>query len=248
MSHVVSGINAIKEHLRQDRGIVKIFVARGRKLERLTEVLDLAKEKGIPISYEERGYLDKISTDPSHQGLIGVLREYHYFSIQDLVKGALSMRGSGLLLVADHITDIGNLGSLIRTGEFFGAQGLILPRERSAAITEKVHKTSAGGSAYLPVARVVNIARTLRELADQGLWIIGAAGESTTSIYEFDWNRDLVLVLGSEEKGLTRVVRDQCHQLVSIPRFGHLDSLNLSVAGGIILSEIVRQRTRGCSS
>lgn len=148
----------------------------------------------------------------------------------------------GLLLVADHITDPGNLGSLIRTAEFFGAHGLILPRDRSASITETVHKRSAGGTAYLPVARVVNLARTLGQLASEGLWLVGAEGKSKTSIYNIDWDRDLVLVLGSEGKGLSKVVRDQCHHLVSIPRLGHLDSLNVSIAAGIILSEIVRKR------
>jgi 23S rRNA (guanosine2251-2'-O)-methyltransferase len=118
-----------------------------------------------------------------------------------------------------------------------------LPKDRSASVTDTVHKRSAGGSAYLPISRVVNLARTLGHLADKkGLWIIGAAGESKTNIYEFDWNRDLVLVLGSEDKGLSKVIKDQCHHLVSIPRLGHLNSLNVSVAAGIILSEIVRQR------
>jgi 23S rRNA (guanosine2251-2'-O)-methyltransferase len=130
----------------------------------------------------------------------------------------------------------------VRTAVFFGVQGLILPVDRSASVTDAVHRISAGGSAFLPVARVVNMARTLKQLADQGFWVVGAAGESPTSIYEFDWNRNLILVLGSEDKGLSRIVRNQCHHLVSIPSFGHLDSLNVSVAGGVILSEIVKQR------
>jgi 23S rRNA (guanosine2251-2'-O)-methyltransferase len=207
------------------------------------EILGMAREKRIPVRFKDRLYLDKISSESSHQGIIAILSNYSYFHLEDLMKIGLDSQKKGLLLVADHITDIGNLGSLIRTAEFFGVQGLILPKDRSASVTDTVHKRSAGGSAYLPISRVVNLARTLGHLADKkGLWIIGAAGESKTNIYEFDWNRDLVLVLGSEDKGLSKVIKDQCHHLVSIPRLGHLNSLNVSVAAGIILSEIVRQR------
>jgi 23S rRNA (guanosine2251-2'-O)-methyltransferase len=242
LPQVISGINAVKENLREGKGIAELLVSRGRKIERLREILDMAREKGIPIRFKERPYLNKISSDLCHQGVIAILSNYSYFPLEDLIKGALVGKDKGLLLVADHITDTGNLGSLIRTAEFFGAQGLILPRDRSASITGTVHKRSAGGSAYLPVVRVVNLARTLKHLKDEGLWIVGAEVEGKTNIYEFDWNRDLVLVFGSEGKGLSRVVKDRCHHLVSIPRFGHLNSLNVSVAAGIILSEIARQR------
>ncbi len=242
MPQVISGINAIKENLREGKGIAELLVSRGRKVERLREILDMAREKRIPIRFKERLYLDKISSDFCHQGVIAILSNYTYFPLEDLIRDALVDERRGLLLVADHITDTGNLGSLIRTAEFFGVQGLILPRDRSASITDSVHKRSAGGSAYLPVARVVNLARALKQLQDEGLWIVGAVGGSKTSIYGFDWKRDLVLVLGSEGKGLSKVVRDRCHHLVSIPKLGHLNSLNVSVAAGIILSEIVRQR------
>ena len=242
MINIISGINAIKENLRQGRGIVELLVAKGRRIERMREILDIARGKGIPIKYRDRIYLDKISAGFSHQGVVAIVNNYSYFHLEDLTKIALDSDNKGLLLVADHITDAGNLGSLIRTAEFFGVQGLILPRDRSASVTETVHKRSAGGTAYLPVARVVNLARALEQLAGEGLWIVGATGESKTSIYEFDWKRNLVLVLGSEGKGLSRVVRDQCHHLVSIPGLGHLNSLNVSVAGGTIFSEIVRQR------
>jgi 23S rRNA (guanosine2251-2'-O)-methyltransferase len=238
----ISGINAVKENLREGRGIVELFVAKGRRIERMREILDIAREKGIPIRYRDRTYLDRISHSFSHQGVVAIVSNYSYFHLEDLIKIALDSEEKGLLLVADHISDTGNLGSLIRTAEFFGVQGLILPRDRSASVTESVHKRSAGATAYLPVARVVNVARSLEQLAGEGLWIVGATEESKTSIYGFDWKRDLVLVLGSEGRGLSKVVRDQCHHLVSIPGLGHLNSLNVSVAGGTILSEIVRQR------
>jgi len=242
LAQVIFGINAVKETLREGKEIAEVLVSRQRNVERLTEILDLAKEKKIPIRFKDRLYLDKLSPGSSHQGVIAILRNYSYLRLDDLIKGARANKSKGLLLVADHITDAGNLGSLIRTAEFFGVHGLILPRDRSASITDTVHKRSAGGSAYLRVARVTNLARALKQLDDEGLWIVGAAGDGKANIYEFDWNRDLALVVGSEGKGLSNVVRDRCHHLVSIPRLGHLNSLNVSVATGIILSEIVRQR------
>ena len=242
LPQVISGINAVKENLRKSEGIVELFIAKGKKIERLQEILDIATQKKIPIRFKDRLYLDKISSISSHQGVIAILNTYKYLYFNDLIERAVSDKNKGLLIAADHITDTGNLGSLIRTAEFFGVQGLILPKDRSASITDAVHKRSAGGSAYLPVTKVVNLVRALKQVANENFWVIGAAGESGTNIYEFDWNRDLVLVMGNERKGLSRVVKDQCHHLVSIPRLGNLASLNVSVATGIILSEIVRQR------
>jgi len=242
LPQVVFGINAVKENLRYGKGIVELLIAKGKKIERLREILDIATKKKIPVRFKDRLYLDKISPDFSHQGIIAIVSKYNYLHLDDLVERAIANKSNGLLIATDHITDTGNLGSLIRTAEFFGVQGLILPKDRSASITDAVHKRSAGGSAYLPVAKVVNLVRALKQLADEKFWIIGAAGESSTNIYEFDWNRNLVLVLGNEGKGLSRVVKEQCHHLVSIPRLGKLASLNVSVAAGIILSEIARQR------
>jgi 23S rRNA (guanosine2251-2'-O)-methyltransferase len=243
LSQPVCGINAITEVLREGRGIIEIFIARGKKSARLQEILDIALQRKIPISFKHRAYLDNLSSSiSSHQGIIAMVADYRYIHVDDLMKHAVAAGNRGLLVAADHITDTGNLGSLIRTAEFFGVQGLILPRDRSAFITDAVYKRSAGGSAYLPVAKVVNLARILKQLADRNIWIVGAAGESSTNIYEFDWNRNLALVVGNESKGLSKIVRNQCHELVSIPPLGKLTSLNVSVAAGIILSEIVRQR------
>jgi 23S rRNA (guanosine2251-2'-O)-methyltransferase len=242
VAHVIYGINAVKEALKQDLHIVELFISRGRKIAGVREILDLARENNIPIKFKERISLDKLSPSPFHQGVVAIPGNYAYRTIQDLAETSLSQSPNGILLAADHITDPGNLGSLIRTGAFFGVHGLILPKDRSASITDTVHKRSAGGTACLPVARIINLAQTLRQLADKGLWVVGAEGGSATSIYAFDWRRDLVLVLGSEDRGISKVVRNQCHQIVSIPQFGRLNSLNVSVAAGIILSEIVRQR------
>jgi 23S rRNA (guanosine2251-2'-O)-methyltransferase len=243
LSQVICGINAVAETLRKSKEILEIFVARGRRIERTREILELARARAVPIRFKERIYLDRLSQGTSHQGVVAVLGGYAYCTLDKLLEIALSQRSKGLLVAADHIIDPGNLGSLIRTAEFFGAQGLIIPKDRSASITDTVHKRSAGGTAYLPVARVVNLERALRRLTDEGFWVVGAEGQGTTSIYRFDWDTHVIIVLGSEAKGLSRIVRDRCHHLVRIPRFGHLESLNVSVAAGIILYEITRQRS-----
>lgn len=151
-------------------------------------------------------------------------------------------KDAGLILIADHITDEGNLGAIIRSAVFFGANGLILPKDRSAGITETVKKRSSGAYMHLPISRIVNIGRTLDILDQNGFWIIGTDEKADESIYDFDWQRNVALVLGNEERGLSQVARKRCHQIVKIPSFGSLSTLNVSVSGGVILSEIIRQR------
>jgi len=242
LAQTIYGINGVIEALRQGMGIVELFVARGKKIGRLREILDLARDRDIPIQFKDRVHLNNISNTSSHQGIVAVVGSYSYSTVEKLMDIAFSQKSKALLVVADHIMDPGNLGSLIRTADFFGAQGLVIPKDRAAPITDIVHKRSAGGTAYLPVAQVVNLARVLEKMADGGLWIVGAEGTAETPVCTFDWDRQAALVLGSEGKGLSRIVKDRCHQLVRIPRLGHLESLNVSVAAGIILYEIGKQR------
>jgi 23S rRNA (guanosine2251-2'-O)-methyltransferase len=174
--------------------------------------------------------------------VVGITQPFAYADLQEVLRHSLQAGPSALLLAADHITDPGNLGALIRTAAFFGVHGLILPRDRSAGVTAATLKRASGTHHQLPVAQVTNLGRTLDELSKNGFWIIGAAGEADLSIYDFDWDRPVVLVLGGEQKGISPSIRKRCHQLVGIPSPGRVESLNLSVAGGTILSEICRQR------
>ena len=187
--------------------------------------------------------MDHLLPGVAHQGIIAFAQSFNYVDLNQIIRTSLNVSGQALIVAADHITDEGNLGALIRTAAFFKAHGLVLPRNRSAKVTGRVLKRSAGSSVHLPVTRVVNLGRALDVFNKKGFWIIGAAGEGSESIYRFDWNRDLILVLGSEDRGLSRSVRSRCHQIVSIPSYGDLGSLNISVAGGIILAEIIRQRS-----
>jgi 23S rRNA (guanosine2251-2'-O)-methyltransferase len=183
--------------------------------------------------------------DTSHQGILALAEKFVYTDLDHIISISLRDADKALLIALDHITDEGNLGSLIRTAEFFGAHGLIIPKDRSAGVTSNVLKRSSGACVYLPITRVVNMVRTLGLLEKKGFWIIGTSGKGTKSITRFDWNRDLVLILGNEQRGLSRSVLKYCHQVVNIPSWGNVESLNVAVAGGVILSEISRQRNTG---
>jgi 23S rRNA (guanosine2251-2'-O)-methyltransferase len=178
----------------------------------------------------------------SHQGIAAFVEPFAYTDLDRLCKGPFFSDRGGLLLVADHITDEGNLGALMRTAAFFRVDGLIIPKNRSARVSAAVQKRAAGATAHIPVARVVNLGRCLDFLESKGFWIIGTASDGPVSIFRFEWDRSVALILGNEQQGLSRPVRRRCHQVVKIPSGGAVDSLNVAVAGGVVLSEILRQR------
>jgi len=243
----IPGFHAVRETLKDQKSpLQEIWITKGKTSARTEEILTLATAKNIPVCFKQESYLSDMFDKISHQGIVGVLSAFAYAEWQQVLRHSLQEGASALLLAADHITDPGNLGALIRTAAFFGAHGLILPKDRSAGITAAALKRASGAHVKLPVVRVTNLGRALDELSEKGLWIIGAAGEAALSIYDFDWKRPLVLVLGSEQKGLSPSIRKRCHQRVGIPSPGGVESLNISVAGGAILSEIYRQRARIC--
>ena len=240
---LIPGFHGVRETLIQGRvGIREIWIATGKKPGRIRDILRIAKEHDIPISFKEASELSRLLPDVAHQGIVAVAEDFAYADLDHIIEASLQGGGHAILIVADHITDEGNLGALIRTAAFFGVHGLIIPGDRSARVSARILKRSSGGYLHLPIAKVVNIGRTLDLLKKKGFWIIGAAGEASTSIYRFDWGRDLALVLGNEKSGLSRPARKRCDEIVSIPSLGPVESLNVSVSGGIILSEIVRQR------
>jgi len=240
---LIPGFHAVRETLGQEKSpIQEIWIAEGKRSARTEEILRLATARNISIYFKQQSYLSELFENISHQGIVGVTKAFAYSDFQQVLHHSLQKGPSALLLAADHITDPGNLGALIRTAAFFGAHGLVLPKDRSAGITAATLKRASGTHLQLPVAQVTNLGRTLDELSKNGFWIIGAAGEASMSIYDFDWKRPVALVLGSEQKGISPSIRKRCHQLVGIPSPGGVESLNISVAGGAILSEICRQR------
>ncbi|MFO7784705.1 MAG: 23S rRNA (guanosine(2251)-2'-O)-methyltransferase RlmB [Thermodesulfobacteriota bacterium] len=247
--HLVPGFHAVLEALsRRDRPVMEVLVSADRRSKRVRGVLDLAEKHKVPVRFIRPEALAARLPETPHQGVAAVVRAPAYVDLEDILQAIRNAPGRGLLLAADHITDQGNLGALIRTAAFFGVSGLVIPKDRSAGLGEAVAKRSAGASLFLPVAREVNLARALDRLNQEGFWVIGAAGEAGMDAYTFDWDRDTVLVVGSEDRGLAPNVRAHCHELVSIPGSGMVESLNVAVAAGAVLSEITRQRMRAGST
>jgi 23S rRNA (guanosine2251-2'-O)-methyltransferase len=239
----IPGLHAVRETLQKGRDRINaIWVREGRRGDRIAEIIRLSKERGIPLLVKSSLDFDEIAPKVNHQGVLAFCDAFPYAELEGLHQISGTGPNTGLLVAADHITDEGNLGALIRTCAFFGVHGLILPKDRSAQVTGKVIKRSAGTHLHMSIARVVNLGRALDSLSRRGFWIIGAAGESPLSLFEFDWIRDIVLVFGNEGMGLSPSIRKKCHELIRIPGSGTVDSLNVSVAAGIILSEVLRQR------
>jgi 23S rRNA (guanosine2251-2'-O)-methyltransferase len=223
--------------------IRELWIAEDKRSPRIREIVRLAEDRNIPISYRSVSRLSRLLPETAHQGVVAWTESFVYSELDQVMEPETFPSGNSLLIAADHITDEGNLGALVRTAAFFGSEGLILPKDRSARMTPQVLKRSSGGYLHLAVVSVVNLGRALDLLKKGGFWVIGASGDGPESIYRFDWRRNLVLVLGSEQKGLSRSVRERCDQVVRIPRPGDVESLNVAVAAGIILSEIFRQRS-----
>ena len=231
------------EALKHDSGNVgKVVVIPGRAGGRLCKILNLVTKKGIPVEFKDRTYLDKLAGNKSHQGIVGLCRTFTYASVDEVVAHRHESFKNDLILVLDRITDPQNLGSLIRTAYCCGANGVVIPEKRAASVTGTVMKASAGAAQHIPIAMVTNLSRTIEYLKKRGFWIYGADAHYGKEIYNHDFDGHIVLVMGSEGKGMEQLIRRSCDFLVSIPLMGIVDSLNVSVAAGIIMHEILRKR------
>lgn len=240
---VIYGIHPSIEALRSGRDeIERIFLARGRRGPDVKKIWDLAAEKKIPVELGEREYLDSLTEGSTHQGVVCQCKPFAYHSLDEVLEGCRNSLNDSLLLILDCIVDPQNLGSLIRTGHCFGVAGIIIPEKRSASVTPSVIKASAGAAHHIPIAKVVNIARTVDYLKERGFWIYGADVSCEADIRALDYEGPICLIMGSEKKGIRPLVKKKCDFLISIPMRGHFDSLNVSVAGGIILHEINRRK------
>jgi 23S rRNA (guanosine2251-2'-O)-methyltransferase len=238
---LIYGINPLLEALKgNDRVVKTLVVATGRGGEPIRKILNLAKIAGIPVEFKDRDYLDKQTGGRSHQGVIGFSEEFAYTSVDDIIANRHGESKNDLILVLDGITDPQNLGSLIRTAHCFGANGVIIPKDRSASVTAAVIKVSAGAAGYIPIAMEVNLSQTIEYLKGKGFWIYGADAEKGQNMKTMDYGEHVVVVMGSEGKGIRPLISKKCDFSISIPMKGKIDSLNVSVAAGIILYEISR--------
>ncbi|MGD9158669.1 MAG: 23S rRNA (guanosine(2251)-2'-O)-methyltransferase RlmB [Desulfobacteraceae bacterium] len=238
----IPGIHSVKECIGNNRGsILELWMARGKTSARIKEIIGLAQKQRIPIFEKDSSVLDSVLPGTNHQGIAALIESFEYTDFNTLVNSSGKTKGRTLFIAVDHITDEGNLGAILRTAAFFGVHGIILPKDRSAKVSGGVIKMSSGGYAHVPVSLVVNLGRAIDTLNEAGFWIIGTSGTVKETIYEFDWRGNILLVLGNEEKGVSPSILKRCHQILKIPSNGSIDALNVSVATGIILSEITRQ-------
>jgi len=236
----IAGRNAVGEALRAGRPLDSVWVAKGDRSGSVPALLALCRERGVPVKEVDPRKLDA-ACGPNHQGIAAVAACKEYATLEDLLKLAEDRGEPPFLVICDELEDPHNLGAVIRTAEAAGCHGVIVPKRRSAGLTSAVYKTSAGAVEYLPVARVANIADTLRELKKRNIWIYGLelGGEDYTKV---DYRGGAAVVVGSEGRGLSRLAREGCDRIVSLPMKGKIGSLNASVACGILLYEIARGR------
>lgn len=239
---VIYGINPLLEALKDHNRIVKkLVIAKGRGGEGVRKILDLAGKTGIPFEFKDRDYLNGQTGEGSHQGVMGFCDDFAYADMDDVIANRHKDFRYDLILILDGVTDPQNLGSLIRTAHCFGVNGVIIPKDRSASVTAAVMKASSGTAGYTPVAMEVNLSGAIEYLKSKGFWIYGAdAGNGRGSVPAPDYRGHIAVVMGSEGKGLRPLIRKNCDFLLSIPMKGKIDSLNVSVAAGIILHEILR--------
>ena len=240
---LIEGRNALTEALKSGRAIDKVYVADGSTDRSLARLTALAKEAGAVIVPTDRRKLDQMSPTGAHLGVIAAVAAHDYASVDDILALAESRGEPPLIVICDELSDPHNLGAILRTAECAGAHGVIIPKRRSVGLTAVVAKTSAGAVEYLPVARVSNVHQTILALRDRGVWVYGTAADADSGLYRTDLTGPSAIVIGNEGEGMSKLVRESCDVLVSIPLMGKISSLNASAAAAVMLYEALRQRT-----
>ena len=237
----LEGRNAVIEAFRAGKTIDKLFVLEHCQEGSMNTIIREAKKKDTIINYVKKERLDQMSETGKHQGVIAYVAAYDYATVDDILERAREKDEQPFIIVLDNIEDPHNLGAIIRTANLAGAHGVIISKHRAAGLTATVAKASAGAINYTPVAKVTNIAKTIEKLKDQGLWFV-CADMGGTRMYDLDLKGPIGLVIGNEGDGVRRLVKEKCDFIASVPMFGDIDSLNASVATGVLAYEIVRQR------
>ncbi|KMN43693.1 MULTISPECIES: 23S rRNA (guanosine(2251)-2'-O)-methyltransferase RlmB [Bacillus] len=240
-SEYIIGRNPVIEALRSGRDINKIWIAEGAAKGQVQIVLALAKENKIILQHAPKKKLDQL-VEGNHQGVIAQVAAYQYAELEDLFKVAEKRNEDPFFLILDEIEDPHNLGSIMRTADATGAHGIIIPKRRAVGLTASVAKASTGAIEYIPVARVTNLSRTIDELKERGLWIAGTDAKGKTDYRHLDGKMPIGLVIGSEGKGMSRIIGEKCDFLITLPMVGKVTSLNASVAASLLMYEVYRKR------
>lgn len=241
-NEMITGRQPVLEAIKSGTSIEKIFLLYGVQGNAIDRIRQLAKQHGILVSEMDKQRFQELVGDATAQGVAAIAATQQYIEIEDIVKAAQSKNEPPFILVLDEIEDPHNLGALIRTAECAGVHGVIVPKHHTATVNQTVAKSSAGASLHLPIAKVTNIAQALDDLKNQGLWIVGTDMSGDKMYYEANLEGPLAIVIGNEGKGIRRLVREKCDFLVTIPLYGKIESLNASVAGGLVLFEAARAR------
>lgn len=237
----VEGRNAVLEAFRSGKAVDKLFVLERCEDGPIRTILREAKKHDTMVKFVKKERLDQMSETGKHQGVIAMTAAYTYAEVEDILEAAREKGEPPFILLLDNIEDPHNLGAIIRTANLAGAHGVIIPKNRAVGLTATVARTSAGALNYTPVAKVTNLARTIEELKKQGMWFV-CADMGGTQMYDLDLKGSIGLVIGNEGEGVSKLVREKCDFVASIPMHGDIDSLNASVAAGVLAYEIVRQR------
>lgn len=238
---IIGGKNPVLEALRADRDINKIWIAEGVQKKGITELLQLAKDKGVIVQSVPKKKIDGL-TDTNHQGIAAAVAAYNYASLDDLFEAAAAKNEDPFFLILDELEDPHNLGSIMRTADAIGVHGLIIPKRRAVGLTGVVAKASTGAIEHVPVVRINNLSQTVDELKKRGLWIAGTDAKESVDYRRMDASLPLAVIIGSEGKGMSRILRDKCDFLYQLPMVGHVTSLNASVAASLLMYEVYRKR------
>ena len=241
--NVIAGRKPVIEALNAGTPVEKIYILRGTHGEPIDTIKRLARQRNILCSEADKHVIEKFSRDTNSQGVVAIVGTKEYIDVDDILSIATTKNEKAFILLFDEIEDPHNLGALIRTAVCLGAHGGIIPKHNAAPVNETVAKTSAGASAHFPIAKVTNIAATIEELKEKGIWIVGTDADAQRSFTDVDYSMPVALVIGNEGKGIRRLVKEKCDFLVKIPMTGSFDSLNASVAGALIMYEVFRKRT-----
>ncbi|SFB34700.1 23S rRNA (guanosine(2251)-2'-O)-methyltransferase RlmB [Clostridium frigidicarnis] len=239
---VVQGRNAVIEALKSSTTIDQILIAKGNKEGSINKILAMAKEKKLVVKEVDKKKLDIMTNDGVHQGVVAIITPYKYYEVEDIVKYAEKKNEKPFIVILDEIEDPHNLGSIIRTAELCGVHGIIIPKRRNVGVTATVYKTSVGAVEHMRIAKVTNINSVIEDLKEKGIWIYGADIAGKSFSYEVNFSGGVALIIGNEGKGMSKLTKDKCDVLVKIPMVGQINSLNASVAGGIMMYEVLKSR------
>ena len=242
--NVIVGRNAVRELLSSGRDIEKLYITSSDREGSINQLIGIAAERGIPITECDRTRLDSIACGTRHQGIIAIAAERNYSTLEEILSYAEEKGESPFVVICDGIEDPHNLGAIIRSAECSGVHGVIIPKRRAVGLTATVSKSSAGALEHMRIAKVTNLASTIDELKERGFWIYGADMDGST-YYKTDMKGASAIVLGSEGSGISRLVKEKCDFIVSIPLYGQINSMNVSCAAAIIFAEVAKQRNNG---